>query len=255
MKIHHFLVILVAFLCLGFAVYLYFEEEKNDESLMKKEVSYTNHESAHLKNYCEKGEMQSPIQIKNKNVLSQQTPAIEIFYGEEPFILKKQGYTLEAVSKLRVSYITIDKKPYKLDSFHFHVPSEHQIDYQRYDMELHLVHKNNKGKIAVIGVLIEAGKENEMVEELWNFLQDDRLKDKEIESIHLLSLIPEQRSAFYYSGSLTTPPCTEGVHWIVFESPIDFSNKQIASFYQVYGYNSRPLQPINGRDIYKLSVQ
>lgn len=255
MKIQSILVILVAFLCLGIAVYLFFEEENNDESLIKKEVSYTHNELAHLKNYCEKGTMQSPIQIKNKNVLSQQTPTIEIFYGEEPFILKKQEHTLEAVSKSRVSYITIDKKPYKLVSFHFHVPSEHQIEDKRYDMELHLVHKNKKGKLAVIGVLIKAGEENELMEELWNFLQDDGLEEKEIESIHLLSLIPDNRDAFYYSGSLTTPPCTEGVHWIVFESPIDFSNKQIASFYQVYGYNNRPLQPINGRDIYKLTVQ
>lgn len=263
MKIRHLILLLTFFSFLSATAYFSHQMTSpkqltgnHEETITKKEVSYFEDETVYAEEKaCEKGTMQSPIQIESANVVRKQAPSIRFSYGEEQLGLVKQKHTLEAVSKSNLNFITIDNEQYKFESFHFHQPSEHQIEGQSHDMELHLVHKNEKGELAVVAVFIQSGKENDMIKEVWKFLKDETLKEKEYEAFNLLQFIPEEKTAYYYEGSLTTPPCTEGVRWIIFENPIEFSKDQIALFSKFYGNNNRPLQPANGREIIKISVK
>ena len=147
----------------------------------------------------------------------------------------------------------LEGKEYKLAQFHFHTPSEHQLNGQYYDLEIHFVHKDESGNLAVLGVMIQEGRENETLEVIWNSLPKEASKKDVSEKylIHLPALLPQNQMSFHYDGSLTTPPCTEEVRWIVFEQPIEMSKEQIKAFQQIYTNNHRPIQPLNEREIIK----
>lgn len=263
MKLNYYIVIFLLSLCLGVVGYLSYQKSTIEQSPREndytfKEVSYTDEEKKISKELevhaCEKGTMQSPIQIEYKNVLLKDAPKINIHYEKEPVVLIKQRNQFKVYSKSNTSFISVDNEQYKFHSFHFHLPSEHQIENQNYDMELHLVHENEKGDHAVIAVFIKSGEENEAIKEIWKFIQDENMNEKEMDSFNLLQLIPEVREGYYYSGSLTTPPCTEGVNWIVLEEPIEFSIEQITMFRDVFGHTNRPIQPTNDRKIFKITI-
>ncbi len=203
---------------------------------------------------CVNGSEQSPINIEFSQVQTKKAAEdLHINYQPALFTIMNNGHTVQANSVDGGNSVVIEGKEYKLAQFHFHTPSEHQFNGQNYEIELHLVHKDINGKIAVLGVMIKEGEENESLTSLWNVLPKEKTENDISlnEPVHLEALLPDDRSAFHYDGSLTTPPCTEGVKWTVFEKPIEMSKKQIHAFRQIFPDNHRPVHPKNNRKINK----
>lgn len=203
---------------------------------------------------CVNGSEQSPINVEIPEVKTDENlKGNEIHYEPTTFTLENNGHTIQANAVTESNHIIIENNEYKLSQFHFHTPSEHQFNGQNYDMELHLVHSDENGKLAVIGVMIQEGNENKLLASMWNELPTDKTAkgDSEKHVIDLQALLPEDETTFQYAGSLTTPPCTEEVQWIVFEQPIEMSKAQIKAFQQIFPDNHRPVQPVNEREINK----
>lgn len=194
---------------------------------------------------CELGKAQSPINISN--AIAGKPENIGFDYQPSPLVVINNGHTIQ-VKYEKGSKVTIDGKKYELLQFHFHTPSEHYINGQASPMELHLVHQNALGQLAVVGMMIKQGALNPVISEVWKHIPDvgetsevaDRL-------INAADLLPEQKSYFSYDGSLTTPPCSEGVKWNIFVEPIAISKEQIEAFEQIYQVDARPVQAINNR--------
>ncbi len=118
-------------------------------------------------------------------------------------------------------------------------------------MVAHLVHKNSNGALAVVAVLLKQGSQNPLIQTLWTHLPGEKEKEKVVDkaSINAASLLPRARAYYTFPGSLTTPPCSEGVRWYVLVNPTEVSEQQIARFGKIYSVNARPVQPVNGRRI------
>lgn len=203
---------------------------------------------------CVNGSEQSPINIEFSQMkTSEKLESIQIQYKPTPFSLINNGHTVQANALTPTNRIVVEGTEYKLAQFHFHTPSEHQFNGQHYDMELHLVHQDANGKLAVLGVMIQEGKENEKLASIWEALpKEETEKDISVnEPVDLQALLPQNQTSFHYNGSLTTPPCTEEVKWIVFEQPMEMSKAQIQAFQQIFPDNHRPVQPLNERDVIK----
>ncbi len=196
---------------------------------------------------CELGKNQSPIDIKNA---VQGAPAnITFDYKPSPLNIVNNGHTIQ-VNYEQGSTVSINGEEYSLVQFHFHTPSEHQINDKASALELHLVHSNAAGKLAVVGVLINEGQKNLLIEEIWKQIPDVGVTNKV--SDHLINasgFLPNNKAYYSYSGSLTTPPCSEGVKWNLFVEPITASEEQIETFAKIYQVDARPLQPINARTV------
>ena len=203
---------------------------------------------------CAQGSEQSPINIVSSQVIEdKKIGGKQIKYMPTTFALHHNGHTIQANAKTENNRLVVEGKQYKLVQFHFHTPSEHQFNGQYYDLELHFVHKDESGNLAVLGVMIEEGRKNEVLETVWDRLPKEASK-KEVSKkyfIHLHELLPQNQMAYHYDGSLTTPPCTEEVKWIVFEQPIEMSKEQIKAFQEIFKNNHRPVQPLNERDVIK----
>ncbi|OLS37162.1 carbonic anhydrase [Alkalihalophilus pseudofirmus] len=199
---------------------------------------------------CVDGSEQSPINIDLAEMEeSQQIEEIDIQYEPASFSLVNNGHTIQKNAVDENNAITLDGQEYQLVQFHFHTPSEHQFNGEHFDMELHLVHQDINGNLAVLGVMIEEGAENEELAPAWGELPEEETENDIAleEPINLQNLLPEDQSSFHYNGSLTTPPCTEEVKWIVFKEPIQKSAEQIQAFQEIYEENHRPVQPLNER--------
>jgi carbonic anhydrase len=196
---------------------------------------------------CSKGKSQSPIDIANPAKDGKE--AVTFDYKQSKLNVVNNGHTVQ-VNYDKGSSIKINGVNYDLVQFHFHDPSEHTVNGKSYGMELHLVHKNAKNELAVIGVLIENGSENPAFKALWANLPAGAGEKKELaETINATDFLPTARSFYHYAGSLTTPPCSEGVSWFVIEKPIQMSEAQIARFKEIIKGNNRPVQPLNGRKV------
>ncbi len=195
---------------------------------------------------CGDGMAQSPINISKS--YKTDLDSIGFSYKDTPLKIVNNGHTIKVKYKPG-STVTIDGGKYKLLQFHFHNPSEHEVEGKSYDMEMHLVHQNESGELAVVGVFIESEKHNDIIQTLWHNLSEEINKEKTVDTIKVnaADLLPDDRSYYRYYGSLTTPPCSEGVNWNVLKSPIEISDAQIKKFESVIGYNSRPVQPVNKR--------
>lgn len=202
---------------------------------------------------CQVGENQSPIDIGEdskfnmKKVAREEVIPLQFNYQDSPLKIINNGHTIEAKYE-KGSSLRIGNELYELQQVHFHSPSEHTIDSKSYPMEAHLVHKSQNGKIAVVGVFMKMGKQNDFMQALWKNLPVDK-REKTIHSISVnaTKLLPSDHSYYYYLGSLTTPPCSEGVNWFVLENPIEVSAEQISKFISSYSWNSRPTQPLHQR--------
>ncbi len=196
---------------------------------------------------CKTGRSQSPIDISA--VVITQLPTIQIEYDDTPLDIVNNGHTIQ-VNYQSGSSITVGGKRFQLLQFHFHSPSEHTIGGKAYPMAAHLVHKADDGQLGVLGIMIKEGRSNALLEQLWAHLPETGSSATvESEWINVSSLLPADLTYFNYSGSLTTPPCTEGVHWMVLAAPTEASAEQIARFRALYPNDARPVQPINGRTI------
>ena len=194
---------------------------------------------------CGTGQRQSPIDIREGIKVSLET--IRFDYKSTQFRIVDNGHTLQ-VSVGEGMAMHVMGKRYELIQFHFHRPAEERVNGKLYDMVVHLVHKNDEGQLAVIAVLLEKGSEHPLIQTLWNNMPLEReMEVSPAEPIDLMKLLPEIRSYWTYMGSLTTPPCTEGVLWMVMKQPLQVSADQIAIFSRLYRNNARPVQPSNGR--------
>lgn len=194
---------------------------------------------------CGKGKRQSPIDLTSP--IHANIGTIELAYKSEPLKIVNNGHTIQC-NYARGSTFSLRGLTYELKQFHFHIPSEHKIDRKRYAMELHLVHKNAVG-VAVIGVLLQEGKANATIEKIWSNMPMAAGAERAVPNvtINAQNLVPAHKGYFEYAGSLTTPPCTENIRWIVLATPLEISRMQIEKFHRAYAMNARPLQSLNQR--------
>jgi carbonic anhydrase len=199
---------------------------------------------------CRDGRNQSPIDLQGN--ISAELPELGFDYVSPPNRVTNNGHTIqldiEPGSFLRIPSLNRD---FELKQFHFHSPSEHTINGQAYAMELHFVHADENGALAVVGVMFSEGREHPVLNKLWSFMPENAGESTASPvGIEETDLLPSTRDYYYYSGSLTTPPCSEGVVWIVLKKPIEASAEQIALFKERVGpTTNRPVQPYNARFI------
>lgn len=194
---------------------------------------------------CELGFEQTPINLKT-GIRSQLSGVVPSF---QPMPLKivNNGHTIQ-VNCAPGSNSIIDGQKFDLLQFHFHHPSEHQLSGQRFDLELHFVHKSAAGQLAVLGVFFRPGAENPSLAPIFAAMPQEATPETDTgQTIVLDDLLPLNRSFFRYQGSLTTPPCSEGVLWSVFHEPIEASPAQIQQFASLFPNNARPIQNLNRR--------
>ncbi len=193
------------------------------------------------------GKQQSPIDIRG--AASADLPSLAFDYKPSRINLVYNGHTVEEMEDGKSS-VTVGGKRYTLEQFHFHSPSEHTINGRHADMEMHLVHKAADDTLAVVAVMINEGAENAAFAPVWdNLPSKDMAKREASATIDASALLPSDHGYYRYMGSLTTPPCTEGVHWMVLRTPIALSRSQIDAFRAVIHGNNRPVQPLNGRAV------
>jgi len=197
---------------------------------------------------CALGHEQSPIDIRTADVQLAELPAIAFDYKPTPLKIIDNGHTVQ-VNMAPGNSITVAGTRYDLLQFHFHKPSEERIDGKPYGLVAHLVHKSEAGKLAVVAVLMDKGATHPLIEAVFDNLP--KVKQQEVTvpglSIDLSALLPDNRAYYSFAGSLTTPPCSEGVSWMVLKTPVQVSAAQLGRFGQVYAANARPVQPLNGR--------
>ena len=201
---------------------------------------------------CTNGKEQSPINIETSQVIEDEKIAdLVINYKPTGFSLSNNGHTIQGNPSTLDNSFVVDNKEYKLAQFHFHTPSEHQFNGQNFDMELHFVHKDANNQLAVLGLMIKEGASNPYLEKAWNVIPTEETTEdvKLTEPIDLMSLLPKDKDSFRYNGSLTTPPCSEAVKWIVLEEPIEMSKEQIDKFREIFPDNHRPVQSLNEREV------
>ncbi|MEF8714346.1 MAG: carbonic anhydrase family protein [Accumulibacter sp.] len=196
---------------------------------------------------CDTGKRQSPIDIRDGFRVDLE--AIEFNYRQSPFRVIDNGHTIQV--EVSGNSIRLHGKTYDLIQFHFHRPSEERVNGKSFDMVAHLVHKSEEGRLAVLAVLLERGMENPLIQTVWNNLPLE--KNEYVNStgpdIDVAQLLPQDRSYYTYMGSLTTPPCSEGVLWLVLKQAQQISPEQFAIFTRLYRHNARPVQPSFGRMI------
>jgi len=177
-------------------------------------------------------------------------PGAEFAYNSSPLTILDNGHTIQ-VNYAAGSSLTIEGKRHELLQFHFHKPSEEKINGRNYPMVAHLVHKNEEGKLAVVAVLFRKGADNPLVQTLWDALPKEKGAPQEVAGVNIDigKLLPASRGYYNFAGSLTTPPCSEGVNWFVLKTPVEISEAQLKRFANVYQDNARPTQPLNGRTV------
>jgi len=197
---------------------------------------------------CAEGKQQSPIDIAAGS--TEDLPEIAFDYRPAELSIVNNGHTIQ-VNYAAGSSIEVAGAAYQLLQFHFHAPSEHTINGKHSALEMHLVHQNADGALAVVGVMINSGQTNQQFAPVWGELprKADEARRFENLSINADNLLPDERKYYTYDGSLTTPPCSEGVTWFVLQSPIEMSESQITTFEDIIRDNNRPVQSLNGREI------
>ncbi|MEZ4860625.1 MAG: carbonic anhydrase family protein [Caldilineaceae bacterium] len=197
---------------------------------------------------CADGASQSPIDLSN--AVGEDLPDIAFHYGESALNILNNGHTVQ-VNYDEGSYIEVDGMRYDLLQFHFHAPSEHTINGEQYPLELHLVHRNAEGGLAVVGVMIQEGAENPAFADIIAHAPAGEMAVMTVDNLMVSaeSLLPAERLYFAYSGSLTTPPCSEQVKWHVLTTPVELSVEQIATLANILHNNFRPVQPLHDRTL------
>jgi carbonic anhydrase len=194
---------------------------------------------------CATGTRQSPIDIRDG--IRVELEPVQFDYKPSAFRVVDNGHTVQ-VNVAAGNSIEVMGRRYELIQFHFHRPSEERIDGKQFDMVVHLVHKDLEGRLAVVAVLLERGSAHSVVQSVWNNLPLEKGDEVAARSpLDLNELLPSERRYFTYMGSLTTPPCSEGVLWMVMKQPVPISAEQIGIFARLYPMNARPIQSAAGR--------
>ena len=206
---------------------------------------------------CGTGKSQSPIDLGKTTKAA--LPAVKAEFKPAELRIIHQEHVADVINNghsIQVNYMLGDKlkvgsEEFELLQYHFHSPSEHTVGGKHYPIEMHMVHKSAAGKLAVVGVFVEEGQTNPAFEPIWANLP--KSKGVELHLAHVTvdvnKLLPAKTESYRYSGSLTTPPCSEGVTWIVMSTPVQMSATQIGAFRTVMSGNNRPPQPLNSREV------
>jgi len=199
---------------------------------------------------CSLGRAQSPIDVRNAKPAD--LPALKIDYHAVPLNIIDNGHTIQ-INYAPGSTLTVGDKTYTLKQFHFHHPGEERINGKSFPLVAHLVHADADGHLAVIAVLFHRGTANPLIDTLWKNIPAEKEKAQDVPSVSVQAqdLFPSDHGYFTFGGSLTTPPCSEGVTWYVMKSHTSISPEQVAAFAKIYPLNARPIQPVNGRKIFQ----
>ena len=196
---------------------------------------------------CKLGKAQSPIDIHGAKPTTL-TP-LAFHYTSSAGEIVNNGHTVQ-VNLEGGGSVQLDSGDYKLLQFHFHTPSEESINGKHYPLVAHMVHKNDKGELAVVAVLFKVGKENAALKQVFAGLPAKAGEKHALDAaIDMTAALPGKHDYYAYMGSLTTPPCSEGVHWQVMQQPVEISAQQLRSFRKLYAMNARPIQLLNGRTV------
>ena len=197
---------------------------------------------------CGIGKTQSPIDIKGG--VPSDLPPLKMDYLAVPLNIIDNGHTIQ-VNYPAGSTLTVGDHVYTLKQFHFHHPSEEHVNGKKYDLVAHLVHADADGHLAVVAILFSKGAANPFLDTIWKNIPAEKEKAKDVAgaTINVKELLPSNLGYYTYAGSLTTPPCSEGVTWFVLKTADTLSGEEIAAFAKHYPFNARPIQPTNGREI------
>jgi carbonic anhydrase len=200
----------------------------------------------HWEGTCADGLEQSPIDIADSSTLN--AADLEFHYSSTPLEIVNNGHTIQ-VNEAPGNKVVIDGQDYALLQFHFHNPSEHTLNGDAAPLELHLVHKNAAGELAVVGVFLREGAANAALSPVFDNMPAEAGDPVKVAgaAVDPAALLPADASYWRYNGSLTTPPCSEGVKWHVMKNAIEASADQIAAFKALYTGNARPVQAMNAR--------
>ncbi|SHO56047.1 carbonic anhydrase [Vibrio quintilis] len=194
---------------------------------------------------CLQGRNQSPIDIDHA-VQASMKP-LEIHYNGTVVGIVNNGHTIQA-KVAGDNTMTVDGKTFKLAQFHFHTPSENYVDNHQYAMEAHFVNKDDSGHLAVIAVMFDKGQKSQFMDKLTANLPKTGHSEKFAHPLMVKDLLPHSQTAYYrFNGSLTTPPCSEGVRWFVMKDTETLSDTQQHAMMKIMGHNNRPLQSLNAR--------
>lgn len=201
-------------------------------------------------NICALGKRQSPIHIEDSITLQGPAEPIQFSYQPSGGTVVNNGHTLQ-VDVNGENSITVRSTTFKLVQFHFHNPSEERINQKRFSMVVHLVHRNEQGQLAVVAVLLDPGAANDLIHKVWTYLPLDKNDSVRLPAglLDMNALLPKDQRYYQFMGSLTTPPCTEGVLWLVLKQPMTVSPGQLKLFGQLFPNNARPVQPVNDRPV------
>jgi len=208
---------------------------------------------------CNAGKEQSPIDIRNSEKADLPALRFESMSGPLKYLVNN-GHTI------RVNYrgaqgsgnlLIVGDKTFQLTQFHFHRPSEEYIHGKPYEMVVHLMYHSSDGKVVGVAVLLKAGRTNATIQQVWDHmpkteskvLPDFSHQEEEVAGVEInpAGLLPHDFAYYTYMGSVTAPPCTEGVTWFVLKTPVEISMGQINAFAELYPHDVRPIQPLNGR--------
>jgi carbonic anhydrase len=196
---------------------------------------------------CKTGKDQSPIDIRK--AVKAPLPPIGFHYANGAAEVVNNGHSIQ-VNLAGGGTVDLASGTYKIVQFHFHAPSEEKVDGHAYAMVAHLVHSDDAGKLAVVAVLFKEGKANPTLAKVFAVMPSKEGGKVALEGgINPADLLPARQDYYAYMGSLTTPPCSEGVRWQILKQPMELSKEQLAAFRKLYPMNARPVQPLNGRKV------
>jgi carbonic anhydrase len=198
---------------------------------------------------CKKGKEQSPIDLTVAEEAKFSAP--QLSYAAQPLQLINTGHTLVEEVSTAPLHLSFGGQDYNLKQLHFHTPGEHQLNGKIFPMEVHFVHSDADGQLAIVGVFVQQGQTNVTLQQMLQkvpLLKGETVSDQKA-ALDLSALLPKTKHFYHYMGSLTTPPCSEGVHWLVLTHPIEASAEQLQQLSQLMGQNARPLQQLNARTL------
>ena len=196
------------------------------------------------------GKVQSPVNIDTTTTIKTELPTLGLHYRNSSWGIIDNGHNIQ-INVKQTNSLVLEGTAFKVMQFHFHRMSEHKLEGNSYDMEMHIVHQDTiSSDLLVVALWIKQGVENPFIKKIWGKLPS--VKNSEVlsgDSIRISDVFPASQKYFTYTGSLTTPPCTQGLDWIIFKQPIEVSPDQISQFAQFYPDNERPVQALNFREV------
>jgi len=196
---------------------------------------------------CATGLMQSPIDITD--AVTSALPPIDFHYQLPGTpVAVNDGHTIR-ISIPQGRYIIVDGQRYDLVQIRFHSPSEHTFAGRSYAMAAHLIHRSASGETAIVALMFETGEPNPALNKIWKKMPPHAGGKARFLTLDIAPLLPRNRHYYAYTGSLTEPPCTEGIRWLILKTPVSISKEQLDRFREIYEDNARPVQPLSGRKI------